>query len=88
MSFKTLDKGLIEQLGPTGLSALTFNTSFNITAIQTGFIYHIIFIFIYSFFIYFISFFLISSGISFAVYNLQFFTLIFGYLLLSLAKTN
>jgi hypothetical protein len=43
LSFKTLDKGLIEQLGPTGFAATIFNISFNLTAIQTGFVYHTVF---------------------------------------------
>ena len=49
MSFKTLDKGLIEQFGPTGIASTVFNLSFNVTALQTGFIYHTIFAFVYGF---------------------------------------
>ena len=46
-SFKTLDKGLIEQFGPTGIATTVFNVSFNAIAFQTGLIYHTIFILVY-----------------------------------------
>tara|TARA_B100000683_G_scaffold183175_1_gene176410 strand:- start:124 stop:408 length:285 start_codon:yes stop_codon:yes gene_type:complete len=87
MSFKTLDKGLIEQFGPTGFAAAIFNISFNLTAIQTGFVYHTVFLFIYGFCLYFFGYFLLSIGVIFSVYNVQFVLLFFGYFLLSLSKT-
>ena len=88
MSFKTLDKGLIEQFGPTGLASTIFNISFNLTALQTGFIYHTVFILVYGFIFYFFGYFLLSLGIAFSVYNMQFVLLFFGYFLLSLSKTH
>jgi uncharacterized membrane protein YagU involved in acid resistance len=88
MSFKTLDKGLIEQFGPTGIASTVFNMSFNLTALQTGFIYHTVFMFVYGFCLYFLGYFLMSFGVSLSIYNTQFILLFFGYLILSLSKTN
>jgi len=87
-SFKTFDKGLIEQFGPTGFTSTVFNISFNITAIQTGFIYHSVFLFVYSFCLYFFGYFLISLGFIFSIYNVQFILMFFGYFILSLSKTS
>ena len=88
MSFKTLDKGLIEQFGPTGIASTVFNLSFNVTALQTGFIYHTIFAFVYGFCLYFFGYFLMSFGVGLSIYNIQFILLFFGYFILSLSKTN
>ena len=87
VSFKTLDKGIIEQFGPTGLASTIFNMSFNLTGVQTGFIYHTIFALVYGFIFYFFAYFLMSLGIGFSIYNIQFVLLFFGYSLLSLSKT-
>jgi hypothetical protein len=62
LSFKTLDKGLIEQFGPTGAASTIFNISFNLTAIQTGLVYHTIFLFIYGVCVYVFAYFLFSLG--------------------------
>lgn len=40
VSYKVLDRGLIEYLGPTGISALINKLSAGVSAIQTGYIYH------------------------------------------------
>jgi len=88
MSFKTLDKGLIEQFGPTGIASSIFNVSFNLTALQTGFIFHTVFIFIYGFLFYFFGALLLSLGVVVSIYNMQFILLFFGYFLLSLSKTS
>jgi hypothetical protein len=42
---------LIEQFGPTGLGSSIFSTAFNVTAFQSGFVYHTIFVLI-SFFLF------------------------------------
>jgi len=86
-SFKTFDKGLIEQFGPSGLSALTFNFSFNTIAFQSGFVYHTIFSFVFFFCLYFFVYFLMSLGFLVTIYNVQFFLVLFGFSLLSLSKT-
>jgi hypothetical protein len=87
LSFKTLDKGLIEQLGPTGFSNLIFNTSFNITGTQSGFIYHTSFILISCFCLYFFVYFLITLGFVLSIYNIQFFILIFGFFILAFFRS-
>jgi hypothetical protein len=86
-SFKTLDKGLIEQFGPTGLGFSIFNTAFNVTAFQSGFVYHTIFFLISCFLFYFFFYFSISLGFVLTIYNIQFFLIIFGFCLVSLSKT-
>ena len=72
-SFKTIDKGLIEQFGPTGFASSVFNVSFNVLALQSGYVYHTIFIFVYGFGLYFFAYFLISLGFFITVQNTQFF---------------
>jgi hypothetical protein len=86
-TFKTLDKGLIEQLGPTGIASTIFNLSFNLTALQTGFIYHTIFVLVYSFCLFFVVYFLLLLGVFFTFSNIQFLLLFFGYFLLTISKT-
>jgi hypothetical protein len=42
-TFQTLDKGLIEKLGPTGFTFSLFNLSSNLITSNSGYIYHTIF---------------------------------------------
>jgi len=86
-SFRLIDKGLIEQLGPTGLSSSIFNLSFNLVAIQSGFIYHTIFIFVYGFGLYFLLYSLLLIGNLLTVFNFQFFLILFGFMIITLTKT-
>lgn len=46
ISFKALDKGIIEILGPYGISKVVRNLSDRISGLQTGYIYHYAFIMI------------------------------------------
>ena len=85
-SFKMLDKGLIEQFGPTGFAISIFNFAFNITAVQTGLVYHVIFLFLLGFCFYFFSYFLLSFGIIFSLSNAQLLIFLFGYLLFVLSE--
>jgi hypothetical protein len=87
-SFKTIDKGIIEQFGPTGIVASVFNVSFNLTAFQSGYIFHTIFVIVYCFIIYFSIYFLISLGFLISLNNAQFFLILFGFFLMSLSKTS
>ena len=59
-TFQSLDKGLIEQIGPSGFTLLTFNISFNFTALNSGILHKIIFLII-SFVFIFISFFVMGT---------------------------
>jgi hypothetical protein len=86
-SFKTLDKGLIEQFGPTGIATTVFNVSFNAIAFQTGLIYHTIFILVYCLGLYFFIYALLSLGFLVSVYNAQFFLILFGFFIISLSKS-
>jgi hypothetical protein len=42
VSFKLLDRGLIELLGPNGISTNIYSKSSKINRIQTGFLFHYI----------------------------------------------
>ena len=58
-TFQSMDKGLIERLGPAGFSLITFNVSFGFTNINSGILYQIISLLI-SFIVIFLSFFTLS----------------------------
>jgi hypothetical protein len=88
LSFRTLDKGIIEQFGPSGFASTIFNNSFNFLGSQTGFIFHSIFLFIASFCLYFFIYLLHIFGIVFPFFNMHFVLLFFGYLLLILSKLD
>jgi len=55
VTYKNIDKGLIEFLGPKGLSTFIYNQSFSFNKLQSGYIYHYAFVIILSL-IFFISF--------------------------------
>jgi len=86
-SFKLIDKGLIEQFGPTGISAFVFSLSFNLLAYQSGFIYHAILFFVYGFGLFLVLYFLLIVGNILTIYNIQFFLLLFGFIIMILTKT-
>ena len=44
VSYKTIDRGIIEILGPMGLSNLVSRQAFSLHSLQTGFIYHYAFL--------------------------------------------
>jgi len=84
-TFQSMDKGLIENVGPSGFSFSIFNISSNFVSYSSGFLYHTIFI-ITSFILLFLSiFFGYSFGFSLFI-NFQFSLLIFAILLVSLLK--
>lgn len=39
-TFQSLDKGLIERIGPTGFTMTTFSLSSNYTIVNSGMLYH------------------------------------------------
>lgn len=43
-SYKAVDRGLIEMLGPYGISHSIYNTSMNISKMQSGYLYHYAFV--------------------------------------------
>ena len=43
-SYKAIDRGLIEMLGPYGISYTIYNTSRNISGLQSGYLYHYAFV--------------------------------------------
>jgi hypothetical protein len=59
-TFQTLDKGLIEKIGPTGFTFSLFNLSSSFTSANSGLISHVV-LYITGFLILFFSFFFIFS---------------------------
>jgi len=55
-TFQTMDKGLIEKLGPTGFVSFLFKTSSNLLGFNTGLIYNILYIILF-FIVFFIMYF-------------------------------
>ena len=47
-TYQNMDRGIIELLGPNGISSSLYNKSFMIKKIQTGFIFHYIFLVLFS----------------------------------------
>jgi len=45
-TFQSIDKGLIEKIGPSGFSLSVFNISSNFISYSSGFLYHAIFVII------------------------------------------
>jgi hypothetical protein len=81
-TFQTLDKGLIERVGPSGFTASIFNSSSNFVGYYSGILYHTTFIFIV-FSAVFLSFFVLGSlGLS-SSFGLSFALLSLSYVLLS-----
>lgn len=78
-TFQSLDKGLIERVGPSGFTASIFNSSSNFTSYYSGAIYHTIFVLIISSGV-FLTFFALSSLGFLSVLSVS-----FGFLLLSYA---
>lgn len=66
VSYKILDRGLIEYFGPTGITKLIKNTSSSISFVQSGYIYHYAFTIII-FVTIFLSFFLFSSNLEYGL---------------------
>jgi NADH-ubiquinone oxidoreductase chain 5 len=87
LSFKMLDKGLIEQVGPTGIASTILNVSFNFTGFQSGLLYHIILFFLTSFGFGFFIYILITLGVFSLLFHVQFFILLFAFFTVFLSKT-
>jgi NADH-ubiquinone oxidoreductase chain 5 len=75
ISYKTIDRGLIENLGPHGLSNLFYNRIFNILQFQTGLLYHYTFVLLVGLVLLLTSLGFVFS-ISFTVFILFFFIII------------
>jgi len=82
-TFKSIDKGLIEKVGPTGFTLSIFNTSANFIKFYSGSLYHTIF-FILSFAFLFLTFYFSCVIGFFTSFNFQFLLLIFSFLFVSL----
>jgi hypothetical protein len=82
-TFQLVDKGFIEKLGPTGIVSFIFRISANLTSINSGFVYnslYVIIFFAFCFLFYFASFF----WNFFAIVNINFFLIIFSWIILTL----
>jgi len=80
-TFQSLDKGLIERIGPTGFTVSIFNMSSNFLSLSSGIIYQLAFIIVVSVILFF-------SFYTFALFGFQhsyaatFQSLIFAYFIL------
>jgi hypothetical protein len=82
-TFQSLDKGLIESLGPSGFVSFFFNLSSNFTNQYSGLLYHTIFVFII-FILIFLSFFMLGLLGLFSNISLGFSSLFLSYLIFSI----
>ena len=85
VSFLSIDKGFIEQFGPTGFANKFFHLSFNFSKLQGGSLFHTIFLII-MFVILVLSYYFFNVFCVFSVLNFQFFLLFFCFLLFFLLK--
>jgi len=81
-TFQSLDKGLIERVGPSGFTASIFTSSSNFVSYYSGILYHTTFAFIVSAAV-FLSFFVLGSLGVLSSVSLSFMLLFLSYLLLS-----
>jgi hypothetical protein len=86
-TFQTLDKGLIERLGPSGFTASIFNSSANFVGFYSGFLYHTTFIFLVSTCVA-LSFFVLGSFGILSVFNVSFASLFIAYFVLGIMDSN
>jgi len=80
VTFQSLDKGLIERLGPTGFTSVTFGLSHSYTFVNSGIMYHMSFIII-AFSGLFIAFFVLGSFGFFSYFSDLFIFLFVSYLM-------
>jgi len=86
-TFQSLDKGIIERIGPSGFTASIFTTSSTFVGYYSGLLYHTTFV-ILIFTGIFLTFFVCGSfGIT-SLFNISFILLILSYTLLSVFDPN
>jgi NADH-ubiquinone oxidoreductase chain 5 len=79
-TFQSLDKGLIERVGPTGFTVSTFSLASNYTKANTGLLYHTTLVFVI-FAVIFLVFFSLSSFGLLALFSPSFLLLFASYIL-------
>jgi hypothetical protein len=82
LTFQSVDKGLIEQLGPAGFTASIFTTSSNFVSYYSGLLHHTAFVFIL-FMMFFLSFFALGSFGILSAFNSSFVLLFLSFLSLA-----
>jgi ABC-type uncharacterized transport system permease subunit len=83
-TFQSLDKGLIERLGPTGFTVSTFSLAFNFRGINSGILYHTATIFIVFVALFVVFFTLGCFGLT-LTYSASFSALLAAYFLILLS---
>lgn len=83
-TFQSLDKGLIERIGPTGFTVSTFSLAFSFRSVNSGILYHTatIFIVFAALFTVFFTLGCFNLALSFSV---SFFALLTAYFLILLS---
>lgn len=84
-TFQSLDKGLIERVGPTGFTVATFSLSSNYTIVNSGMLYHTPLMFIVSTVIFLFFFALGSFGLMSSL-SASFLLLFIAYVVFSVSK--
>jgi hypothetical protein len=85
-TFQSLDKGLIERIGPTGFTVSTFSLAFNFRSVNSGILYHTATIFIV-FVALFIVFFILGCFNLALSFSVSFFALLTAYFLILLSDS-
>jgi len=83
-TFQSLDKGLIERVGPTGFTVSTFNLAFNYTSINSGVVYHVAMFFI-AFAALFMVFFIFGTFGLLSLFSPSFVILLISFVLITLS---
>jgi hypothetical protein len=85
-TFQSIDKGLIERVGPTGFVITIFNLSSNFISFCTGYPFKAIFVIVCSTFIFITFYFAYIFGF-FLSFCISYLLLIFSFLIISLLTT-
>jgi proton-translocating NADH-quinone oxidoreductase chain L len=86
-TFQSLDKGLIERVGPTGFTISTFSLSANYTLLNSGILYHTAFAIIF-FTVLFLTFFVLGAFGLLTSFNASFILLFISYVLTFLSDLD
>jgi hypothetical protein len=85
-TFQALDKGLIERLGPTGFTVMTFSFSSNAVTLNSGILYHTALLFI-GFATLFLAFFVLGMFGLLSSFSVPLLTLFTSYIIFLVADS-
>jgi hypothetical protein len=79
-TFQSIDKGLIEKIGPTGFVVTIFNASSNFVSFSTGYPYKAIYVLIFFTFVFISIYFTFTFGLVSSM-SISFILLVFSFLI-------